>query len=79
MKKAELITSTNAAHDARIRNIRLTKKARALIEELAPVWMKMAEAGDHLNQEAGDVIALLDRLDEALKQKSLLERILDAT
>ena len=78
MKKAGLITSTNAAHDARVRNIRLTKKARTLIGELAPVWTRMADAGDQLNQEAGDVIALLDRLDEALKEKSLLNRILDA-
>ncbi len=76
MKKAGLINSTNASHDARVRNIRLTEKARALIAELAPVWTTMAEAGDQLNQEAGDVIALLDRLDEALKQKSLLDRIL---
>ena len=77
MKKAGLITSTSAPHDARVRNIRLTKKARALIEELGPLWTKMNEAGERLNQEAGDVIALLDRLDEALTQRSLLDRILD--
>ena len=77
MKKAGLISSTNVSHDARVRNIRLTKKARILIKELSPLWVRMGEAGDQLNQEAGDVIALLDRLDEALKQKSLLDRILD--
>ena len=76
MKRAGLISSANAAHDARVRNIRLTKKALALIAELAPVWTKMADAGESLNQETGDVIALLDRLDEALKRKSFLDRIL---
>ena len=76
MKRAGLISSTSVSHDARVRNIRLTRKAQALIAELAPLWTKISQEGDKLNQEAGDVIALLDRLDEALKQRSLLDRIL---
>lgn len=78
MKRAGLITSANDPQDARVRNIRLTKKAHALIKELAPLWLKISEAGERLNQESGDVVALLDRLDEALEQKSLLDRILDS-
>ena len=77
MKKAGLISSTNSPQDARVRHIRLTKKAQTLIRELDPLWEKIGEAGEKLNEEAGDVVALLDRLDEALKQKSLLDRILE--
>ena len=77
MKKAGLISSTSSSKDARVRNIRLTKKAQTLIRELAPLWVKISVAGDQLNEEAGDVIALLDRLDEALKERSLLDRVSD--
>ena len=77
MKKAGLIASAISSQDARVRHIRLTKKALELLQELAPLWGKISEAGERLNDEAGDVVALLDRLDEALRQKSLLDRILE--
>lgn len=77
MNKAGLITSEVASDDARVRVIRLTRKARALIKQLEPLWMQMRLASESLNQEAGDVIALLDRLDEALKVRSLVDRTLD--
>ncbi len=77
LKKAGLIASASGRNDARVREVRLSKKGLALIEELAPLWTRMNDAGEKLNQEAGDVIAFLDRLEETLKEKSLLDRILD--
>ena len=78
MKKAGLILSASSKEDGRVRNVRLSKKGIALIEQMTPLWTHMSEVADKLNYEAGDVIALLDRLDEALRSKTLYERVLES-
>ena len=77
MTKEGLLLSSTSKSDARVRLVRLSKKGSSLIVQLAPLWAKISEAGELLNQEAGDVIAALDRLDAALKKQTFYDRIVD--
>ncbi len=62
--------------DARRRPIALTPKGEALTSELAGLWQALGDSAAELNAEAGDLIPLLDRLDDALAERSLLDRAL---
>jgi len=61
--------------DARRRRLVLTTKGEALVAGLAPVWLAFETAALELDEEAGGVVAALDRLDDALARRSLYERI----
>lgn len=76
MDKAGLIASTTAPEDARRRLLHLTAKGHALAAELAPLWAAFNSAAMELNAEAGDLVDLLDRLDDALDRRSMFDRIL---
>jgi DNA-binding MarR family transcriptional regulator len=75
LEKAGIVASAPDPADARRRRLALTDKGRVLVAELAPLWESFYAAASELNDEAGDVVALLDRLDDALERKSLFERI----
>ena len=77
LEKADLVTSSTTAQDGRRRNLDLTPKGRALVEELSPLWEAFHTAAQDLNDEAGDIVKLLDRLDDALARRSMFERIMD--
>ena len=47
----------------------------ALVERMTPLWAAFNEVAADLNEEAGDVVAALDRLDDALARKSMFDRI----
>jgi DNA-binding MarR family transcriptional regulator len=72
---AGLVRATTAPDDARRRSVRLTAKGRALVAKLAPLWSAFDAAAAELNAEAGDVVRVLDRLDDALARKSMFARI----
>jgi len=55
----------------------LTDSGTALVERLKPLWQAFDQAALTLNAEAGEVAAALDRLDDALAQRSLFDRIMD--
>ncbi|MFT3722757.1 MAG: MarR family winged helix-turn-helix transcriptional regulator [Hyphomonadaceae bacterium] len=75
MEKSGIIKSTASANDARRRNLSLTPKGRALARRLTPLWEAFNKAAEELNAEAGDLVKLLDRLDDALERKSMFDRI----
>ena len=75
MEKDGLIKSAAYADDARRRNLSLTPKGRALVKKLTPLWDAFNAAAEELNAEAGNLVKLLDRLDDALDRKSMFDRI----
>ena len=42
---------------------------------MTPLWDAFNAVAAELNEEAGDVVAVLDRLDDALARRSMFERI----
>lgn len=76
MERAGLIASSAAPEDRRRRLLGLTSEGRALARRLAPLWAAFNAAAAALNEEAGDIVRLLDRLDDALDRRSMFERIL---
>lgn len=75
MEKAGIVKSTASAEDARRRDISLTPKGRALVRKLSPLWDAFNAAAEELNAEAGDLVNLLDRLDDALDRQTMFDRI----
>jgi DNA-binding MarR family transcriptional regulator len=75
--KAGIVSSTPHDTDARKRTLSLTRQGRVLVDKLQPLWRAFDEAAMALNAEARDVVAALDRLDVALEEKSLHDRILE--
>ena len=77
LEKAGIIRSTADPADARRRSLSLTPAGHELVERLSPLWDAFNAAAADLNAEAGDVVAALDRLDDALARKSMFDRIND--
>jgi DNA-binding MarR family transcriptional regulator len=76
MEKAGLVTSWAAADDGRRRLLQLTEQGQALVTRLTPLWEAFSAAARDLNAEAGDLVSLLDRLDDALDRQSMFDRIM---
>lgn len=70
-----IVSSEISPSDARRRQLNLTPKGVDLVAQLAPVWQALNAVSEELNAEAGDVVDLLDRLDDALTHRSLFERV----
>ena len=77
LEKAGIIHSTPDRKDARRRTLSLTVEGRDLIARMTPLWDAFIAAAAELNDEAGNPVAALNRLDDALARKSLFERIND--
>lgn len=76
MEKAGFIASSAAVEDGRRRLLQLTPKGQALTARLTPLWEAFNAAARELNDEAGDLVRLLDRLDDALDRRSMFDRIM---
>lgn len=76
MEKAGLIVSQASAEDGRRRLLALTEQGRAMVARLTPLWDAFNAAARELDAEAGDIVRLLDRLDDALDRRSMFERIM---
>jgi len=61
--------------DARSRRLELTASGRKLAARLRPVWEAMDDAARALDAEAGGVVRVLERLEQALDRQSLAERV----
>lgn len=75
LEKAGIIRSAPDPADARRRTLSLTPAGHALVERLAPLWQSLKDVAAELNDEAGNVVAALDRLDDALARQSIFDRI----
>lgn len=75
LEASGLVASHPDADDGRRRLLSLTAAGRTLVCELGPLWAAFDAAAAALDDEAGGVIPLLDRLDDALARVSLFDRI----
>ena len=74
LEAAGLVQSLEDEKDARRRSIALTPRGQVVVAELTPLWRALGDSANELNAEAGDVVAVLDLLDEALENRSLFDR-----
>ncbi|WP_420139197.1 MarR family winged helix-turn-helix transcriptional regulator [Sphingomonas sp.] len=77
LEKAGIIANRPAPEDGRRRMLALTEQGHALWDRLAPLWEDFNLVAKELNEEAQDVVRLLDRLDDALARRSMYDRIMD--
>jgi DNA-binding MarR family transcriptional regulator len=75
LEKAGLIAWEADRSNARLRRLRLTAKGLALVETLEPFWRALSDAAVELNEEAGDAVAALERLEAATGRQSLYDRV----
>lgn len=75
LEAAGLVSSQPDVVDGRRRVLSLTPKGQAQVRELAPMWAAFDKAAATLDVETGGVVSVLDRLDDALAQVSLFDRI----
>ena len=76
MSRRGFLQSTSDKKDKRKRLLRLTQKGRKALSSLEPVWRDFESAADDFLSEAGgDFLAIVGRLEDALKEKGMYERI----
>jgi len=75
LEKAGYVTSRPDKNDGRRKEITLTGKGRDLTEKLKPLWQALESAAAELNEQAGDLVALIDKAEAALETRTLNERI----
>jgi DNA-binding MarR family transcriptional regulator len=76
LERAHIIVSTPDPKDGRRRALSLTEEGRRLVNRLTPLWEDFNTVASELNDEAGDVVRLLDRLEDALARQSMYDRIM---
>ena len=72
---SKLLAERADPNDGRRRVLYLTAKGERLVERLKPVWAALEQAGQELNEEAGNIVELLRSLETALDRKSILDRV----
>lgn len=77
LEKAGIVSAVSAPDDRRKRSLHLTAEGERLCERLRPLWDNFNKAAEELNDEAGGIVSLLDRLDDALDRRSMFDRIMD--
>jgi DNA-binding MarR family transcriptional regulator len=75
LEDAGLVSATLDPQDGRSRKLRLSAAGKRLVRRLEPLWEILNSTSVELDEEAGQVIAALDRLDRALDRRSLYERV----
>ncbi len=71
-----LVSQGRDRRDARRRLLRLTAKGRSVFARLEPVWAAVVEANREWLQDAGvDLLAALDRVEDALEERSIYDRL----
>ncbi|WP_254054375.1 MarR family winged helix-turn-helix transcriptional regulator [Sphingorhabdus sp. EL138] len=77
LQKAGYVTSRQDRNDGRRREIILTKKGRDLTEKLKPLWHALEKAAAELNEQAGDLVTLINKAEAALENRTIYERVQD--
>lgn len=72
---SKLLAERADPNDGRRRVLNLTAKGERLVERLKPVWAALEQAGQELNDEAGNIVVLLRRLESALDRQSIQNRV----
>jgi DNA-binding MarR family transcriptional regulator len=75
LEGAGLIQILEDKTDARRRPISLSSKGEGLVASLAPLWAALSESAEELDAEAGNLVRLLDRLEDALDEHTLSQRV----
>lgn len=75
LEGAGLIQILEDKADARRRLISLSPDGAALVASLAPLWAALNESAQELDAEAGHLVLLLDRLEDALDERPLSLRV----
>lgn len=78
LERAGLVRTQPDPADGRSRIVLLSAKGKRLVERMRPTWGALDTAASELEQEAGEVIQMLARLEAALDRKSLFERAQEA-
>ena len=74
LENAGFIVSSADPTDARRRTLRLTDKGRQLVERITPLSDSLISASIELDRETENIVAALERLDQALDRRSLFDR-----
>jgi len=75
LEAAGLVEAQADPHDGRSRRLVLSPAGRELYRQLSPLWAAMDVVAVELDEEAGDVISALEKLDRALDRRSLYDRL----
>lgn len=70
-----LVSERKDKADQRKRLLQLTAKGLKLVEQLTPLWQRIKQANDELLNDSTDLLASLDRVEKALDEKSMFDRI----
>jgi len=76
MTRAGLMESTRDTRDERRRLLSISKEGGRVMKKLVPVWKDIEAATRQVLDESGpDTLALLDRIETALREKSMYRRV----
>jgi DNA-binding PadR family transcriptional regulator len=75
LEAAGLLVSETDPEDTRRRQLAISPAGHKLLEKLRPLWAAFEQAAADLDAEAGNVVDALDRLEDALSQRSMFDRI----
>jgi DNA-binding MarR family transcriptional regulator/GNAT superfamily N-acetyltransferase len=77
MAKRELLESVRDKKDERKRLLRLTRRGKAALSSLEPVWAEIEAAASELLKDAGgDFLTAVGRLEDALAKRGMYERVI---
>jgi len=76
LENAGIVASQSDPDDARKKKLKLTAKGARLVAKLGPIWAAFDEVARELNRESENVVAALDRLDDALERQSTFDRMM---
>ena len=80
LEKKKLIITGKDKNDNRRRLVKLSSKGKALAEELSPLWEDVYVATkEMLNEHAPGFLQMVDKIEEALKEKSIYKKIKEKT
>ncbi|OEK02399.1 hypothetical protein BFP97_13090 [Roseivirga sp. 4D4] len=62
--------------DQRKRLLKLSSKGQQLVKKMTAIWERIKSANDELlNEASGDLLSTLDKVESALDQQSMYERV----
>jgi ribosomal protein S18 acetylase RimI-like enzyme len=77
MTRRGFVESIKDRKDERKRLLRLTKKGKAAVSSLEPIWKDISAAANELVSETGgDFLEAISRLEDALTQRGMYERVM---